>query len=152
MTMNLTKNQYKFDPKRLANETSDAYSADSFNSWVEVARVLARCGFNVWEAEAILRSKWTRWCRDEFGEGDGKPNTANTLVKYLIKYNFKPGCKDVVELVMDTFGEEHNLELNEDGVPCRRGSMPGNPTGGTILVPLGTPLCCDPTSETYWSM
>lgn len=25
-------------------------------------------------------------------------------------------------------------------------------TGKEIEIPLGTPLCCDPSSETYWSM
>lgn len=148
----LTKHQYRFNPVTLARDTEDAYSADCFTSWVEVARVLARRGFNVWEAEAILRSKWTRWCRDQFGEGAGKPNTSGTLAKYLDHNGYEPGHKEVVELVMGTFGEEHELELNENGVPCRRGTMPGNPDGGTILVPLGTPSCCDPTTETYWSL
>jgi len=25
-------------------------------------------------------------------------------------------------------------------------------TGTEIEIPVGTPLCCDPSSETYWSM
>jgi hypothetical protein len=60
---------------------------------------------------------------------------------------------------MDTFNgsignaPDLKLELNADGVPCHRGTMPGNyDPKKTILVPVGTPLACDPTSETYWSM
>lgn len=25
-------------------------------------------------------------------------------------------------------------------------------SGAEIAIPVGTPLCCDPSSETYWSM
>ena len=45
MSKNLLKHQYKFDPNRLAGDTSDAYSSGSFTNWVEVVRVLARRGF-----------------------------------------------------------------------------------------------------------
>lgn len=156
--MNLTAGQYKFNPKSLAADTKDAYSADSFSSWVSVARLLAKRGFNRFEAEAILRSKLTRWCRDEFGSNRGL-QFASTLDKYLTKYKVTPGCKEVNELVMGTFNgsignaPDLKLELNGQGVPCQRGTMPGNyHPNKTILVPLGTPLACDPTSETYWSM
>ncbi len=150
--------KYRFDPAEMAKKTGGpylgggAYSADSYNSWPAVCRLLAQRGFNAYEAEAILRSKITRWARDEFGEGCGKPNTSGTLAKYLDKYKIKPSCDEVNELVFETFKDELGLELNDKGQPCHRGTMPGNPKGGTILVPLGTPLCCDPTSETYWSM
>jgi hypothetical protein len=152
--MNLTVGQYKFNPKTVARETEGAYSAGSFTSWVMVARVLAKRGFNRYEAEAILRSKITRWCR-----GNKHPAPSTDLSKYLDENNVTPGCKEVVSLVMGTFDgsvegcPDLKLELNDKGVPCTRGTMPGNyDPKKTILVPLGTPLCCDPTSETYWSM
>ena len=149
--MNLTKYQWKFRPETVARETEDAYSAASFTSWVGVARVLAKRGFNSWEAEAIMRSKLTRWCRDQFAKTS--PASPTTLAKYLDKYNVTPRCKEVNDLVMGTFGKEHKLELNEEGIPCHRGTMPGNyDPKKTILVPVGTPACCDPTTETYWSM
>lgn len=150
--MNLTVGQYKFNPKTLIREVAeDVYSAGSFNSWVAVARVLAKRGFNSWEAEAILRFKLTRWCRDVYAKSFPAPST--TLAKYLDNNNITPGCKEVNDLVMSTFGKEQNLELNKDGVPCRRGTMPGNyDPKKTILVPLGTPRSCDPTQELYWSM
>ncbi len=140
---------YKFNPNQLAKETSDAYSAASYTSWNSVCLLLAQRGFNRWEAEAILRSKWTRWARDMWDK-PSKP-TSSALAAYLDMYGLVPGHPKVNELVMDTFGVELNLELNEHGRPCRRGSMPGNPAGVTVLVPLGTPPICDPTSETYWS-
>lgn len=156
--MNLTFGQYKFNVAGVAAGTRTAYSAGAFSSWTSVVRLLAKRGFNRYEAEAILRSKITRWCRDEFGSERGL-QFASTLGKYLDKYNVTPGCKEVNELVMGTFNgsignaPDLNLELNEEGVPCQRGTMPGNyDPNKTILVPLGTPLSLDPTSETYWSM
>lgn len=143
--------RYKFDPVKMAKDTANAYSAGAYTSWTSVCRLLAVRGFNEWEAEAILRSKWTRWARDLW-ESPSKP-TATALANYLDKHKIKPRGKAVSGLVMEAFGEEYKLELNEDGVPCTRGTMPGNyHPNKTILVPLGTPLCCDPTSETYWSM
>ena len=144
------KSNYKFDPVKLAKQTSDAYSSESYTSWTSCARLLASRGFNVWEAEAILRSKITRWARDMWNK-NSKP-TSGALAAYLDQYGLVPGHKEINDLVMGTFGEEFKLELNDVGVPCQRGYMPGNPNGGTILVALGTPLSCDPTSETYWSM
>ena len=35
MSKNLLKHQYKFDPNRLAGDTSDAYSSGSFTNWVD---------------------------------------------------------------------------------------------------------------------
>lgn len=147
-TMNF---RYKFDPAGMAKDTADAYSAGSYTNWTNVCRLLATRGFNRWEAEAILRSKWTRWARDMWNKNT-KP-TATALANYLDKYGYKPRHPEVNQLVMESFGKELGLEADEKGVPCLRGTMPGNyHPNKTILVPLGTPLCCDPTSETYWSM
>ena len=143
---------YNFDPKKLANETKDAYSAPMFNSWANVVRILAKRGFNRFEAEAILRSKITRWCRNTFDTNSGKKASSTCLSKYLDCNEITPGCEEVNVLVMDTFGEKYDLELNDRGQPCRRGRMPGNPEAGTTLVPLGTSACCNPHTEQYWSM
>lgn len=144
------KHSYKFDPKELAEKTENAYSAGGYTSWTACARLLAERGFNVFEAEAILRSKITRLARDMWPKS-GTP-TSGALANYLDTYNVKPGCAEANELVYEIFKDELKLELNDKGEPCRRGSMPGNPTGGTILVPLGTPASCDPTTELYWTM
>ena len=54
----------------LAAKTSDAYSADAFGPirWVQAAKMLLDYGLSEKQAEDVLRSKWTRWCRDHFGE------------------------------------------------------------------------------------
>lgn len=139
---------YRFNPAQMAKDTSDAYSADGYTSWNSVCLLLAQRGFNSYEAEAILRSKWTRWARDAWNKKT-KP-TATALANFLDNGNITPRCSQVNELVMETFGDELGLEANEQGVPCQRGNVVvGN---ATILVPLGTPNCCNPCTETYWSM
>lgn len=144
----MSKKYYKhFDPAILAADTNDTYSARYYTSWVNVCRLLEKRGFNRFEAEAFLRSKHVRWARDEFG-GTRTP-TANTVAKYLDKHNYKSGCKELNELVLGTFPQ---FEPNVEGVPCERGTMPGNPTAGETLVPVGTPTSCNPHSELYWSM
>jgi hypothetical protein len=143
----MMKTHYKFNPSTLAEETGNAYSADRYNSWKSLATLLADRNFNAWEAEAILRSKWTRWAADKFHTGSRKPSSS-CLGKYLDHYGYTTRHPEVNRLVLETFDE---LVADENGVPCREGTMPGNPEGGRIKVPVGTPLSCDPTSETYWS-
>lgn len=61
---------YDMTAVKLAAKTSDAYSADCFGpvEWVKAAEMLLDYGLTEEQAEAVLRSKWTRWCRDSFGE------------------------------------------------------------------------------------
>ena len=144
-----------FDARKMAETTPDAFSAGAFNSWVRVCRTLDEMGFNCYEAEAILRSKWMRICRDErpdlcYTSGSGKGKYNSTCIEtYLSSHGYIPRSTAVNALVLASFDE---LVANAEGVPCRKGMMPGNPEGGEILVPAGTSLSCDPTSETYWSM
>jgi len=91
----------KFDPVALAAKTSDAYSADSYTNWTACARLLARLGYDEREAEAILRSKWTRWARDAWDK-PGTP-TSIALRDFLVKYGYHPGHAEVKELVDQTF-------------------------------------------------
>jgi hypothetical protein len=53
----------------IAAKTADAYSADCFGpvEWVKAAKMLLDYGLTEQQTEAVLRSKWTRWCRDNFG-------------------------------------------------------------------------------------
>lgn len=55
----------------VAKRCADAYSADRYASWSEVARILLKMGFTEAEAEAVMRSKITRWAADsaEFSLG-----------------------------------------------------------------------------------
>jgi hypothetical protein len=142
---------YKFDPKKLAKETANIPAAGFFTSWNRVVRLLAERHFNIWEAEALIKSNVLKLAVK--GVSATKVATSGTLASYFDNHGIAPGSKFVNDLVMKTFAKEYDLELNEKGQPCRRGTMPGNyHPNRTILVPLGTPACCDPTSETYWSM
>jgi hypothetical protein len=68
----------------LAEKTKDAYSAYAFeadNEWSKAAQMLLDREYSEIEAERILRSKFTRWCRDSFSAHDeGK---AEYLAKFL---------------------------------------------------------------------
>jgi len=133
-----------FNVKNLARETADLPLAKRFKSWRFAVRALDELNFNAWEAEAVL----------EYANATLVENglTAGDLKRWLAEQEIAHHSPLVNRLVMVKFGKEYTLELNELGIPCRRGSMPGNPQAGTILVPLGTPASCDPTTETYWSM
>lgn len=140
----------QFNPTRLADETRDASSSTSFTSWTQVARLLADFGYNATEAEAILRSDWPAKAIAEFGKHGGRKQESSTVVfKYLDRHGLKSGSPKVNELVLASFPE---LVADDEGFPCHEGTCPGNPAAGKIKVRVGTPLSCDPTSETYWSM
>ena len=73
----------KFDPAALATRTSDAYSAPAFGAdeWERTAAMLADRGFTARQAEEIMRSVLTRWCRDHYADDyEGK---ADYLARYL---------------------------------------------------------------------
>jgi len=54
----------------LAAKTADAHSADAFGPvrWVEASQMLVDLGLTDEQIKGVLRSKWTRWCRDHFSE------------------------------------------------------------------------------------
>lgn len=72
--------------RELAEKTKDAYSADAFGEaeWKKAAKMLLKRGYSPAQAEGILRSKWTRWCRDAYSDaGEGK-------AKYLEQFLDEP--------------------------------------------------------------
>lgn len=80
----------RFDPAAVAAATADAYSAGSFEEgeWEAAAAMLADRGYSAAQAEWILRSKLTRWCRDAFSvDGWGR---AEHLAQYLDRYGDSP--------------------------------------------------------------
>lgn len=134
-----------FNVKNLARDTADLPLAKRFKSWRFAIRALDELNFNLWEAEAVLAYANATIRKSGLTAGD--------LKRWLADRGIVHQSTFVNNLVMAKFGKEYDLELNEKGQPCRRGTMPGNyHPNKTILVPLGTPACCDPTSETYWSM
>ena len=142
---------YNFNPAHLLERTKDLPVAAKFSSWRNVVRTVAELKFNIYEAEAIAYSALLDNAIKHWKKA-GKP-TSGAVVAYFKDRGIVPGCGAVNWLVMDRFGKKYNLELNDKGQPCRRGTMPGNYSPDrTILVPLGTPACCDPSSETYWRM
>lgn len=87
----------------VAARTQDAYSFDAFGEaeWAKAATMLLQRGMTEREAEAVLRSKHTRWSRDNAGKYEG---TAEELGAYLDRYAITP--KALAELVAETFAEE----------------------------------------------
>lgn len=83
----------------LAERTSDAYSFDAYASWTGVARALLSLGYSEREAEAIMRSKHTRWAADSVSKSSNVPTSA--LRDYLVKYPISP--KALASLVAETF-------------------------------------------------
>jgi len=66
----------------LAHSTADAYSADRYGAmrWEACAFMLLSRGMTVAEAEAVLRSKWTRWAADQ--AKSGRPS-AKALAEFI---------------------------------------------------------------------
>lgn len=66
----------------IANQCSDAYSADRYGSWMSVARELLKLGWKPIEVEAFMRSKHVRWAGDVSGKDYGKVSGKDVL-RYL---------------------------------------------------------------------
>lgn len=103
----------------LAAKTADAYSAARYASWPACAAYLLRAGFSEREAEAILRSKHTRWAADESRARYGRVS-ARDLQRYLERqadpahfrtdagYRLRtlaPGSRAVRVLIAETFDD-----------------------------------------------
>lgn len=94
----------KYQAFAVARRCMDAYSADAYRRWSAVALLLLREGFTEREAEAIMRSKWTRWARDaseknyRYGEYPAK-----ILVPMLPQLR-----KEAARLANETFGTSDN--------------------------------------------
>ena len=76
----------------LAERTEDAYSANRYGSWQEVARRLLRMGFSEAEAEAVMRSKITRWAADASNARYGKV-PAKVVEDYILNDEARRGYR-----------------------------------------------------------
>lgn len=76
--------------KRIAEATADAYSHDAFGDreWLRSTHMLIDMGYTDEEVEAILRSKWTRWARDEEGTYKG---SCRMLRRFILQHADRPG-------------------------------------------------------------
>lgn len=80
------------------------YSEDRYCSWPAVAQGLLDGGYSPVEAEAIMRSKWTRWAADCSDAAYGQASFAD--LEKLIESSprhFSPTA--VAELVAQTLSE-----------------------------------------------
>lgn len=113
MTKTTTTPTLKQRAADLAEKTSDAYSADAFgNSWTATCAMLLRRGYTEREAEAILRSKWTRWARDMDSKYEGNSKTLERFLDHRPAAGrpsmFKSDAdlaRQVAELVAETFAD-----------------------------------------------
>lgn len=84
--------------RHLAKATANAYSAAAFgDEWAKAADMLLGRGYTEREAEAILRSKHTRWCREDY-EG-----SAAELARYIDRYPDQFSKAALAKLVKETF-------------------------------------------------
>jgi coproporphyrinogen III oxidase-like Fe-S oxidoreductase len=128
----------------MESATSTAAQRDEANNfWTRIDQHLRRAGFNRYEVEAILDSDLPNQCREEL---NGRTISAGSLKKFLVAHGHVSNSSSVNALVLTTFPE---LVANEHGEPCR--ATTNLMSGQKILVPIGTPISCDPSSETYWS-
>ncbi len=92
--------------KLLAEKTSDSYSYDRYKNWGAVVLMLLRKGYSEIEAEAILRSKWTRWaCDKDTGRGC---RYGHHTSKALERFIDGATQAEIDELVIGTFGALEN--------------------------------------------
>ena len=91
-----------WDSAALAEKTSDCYSFDRYSNWVAVLKMLRRRGFTEREAEAIVRSKWTRWAGDCSTNRYGR-FTSSDLARFLDSMGERLP-REVEKLVVGTFG------------------------------------------------
>lgn len=74
----------KMQAAALAERSKDAWSVKRYASWSAVAEALLRRGYTPIAAEAILRSKLTRWAADARAR-HGRASAAD-LLRYLDRF------------------------------------------------------------------
>ena len=138
--------------EKLVEATKNVPAAKFYNSWTAVVQWLDRKGFNAWEIEAILKSDLLKFAVLDFGHPKSK-NSHKHTTGYIGLYFNKKGivhhCPQVNALVLQANPE---FKGNEQGIPCEEGTCPGGSDGVKTLVPVGTSACCNPHTETYWSL
>ena len=89
--------------REIADRAADSYSRDRYNNWVAVASGLLKMGLDDLQAEAVMRSKWTRWAADEQGRPYG--HATHSCVTNFVKRELKRNPKAVINLTTETFGQ-----------------------------------------------
>ena len=95
--------------RQVAAACNDAYSADAYRSWPAVAQRLLDRGYTARQAEAIMRSKWTRWARDavDYPVRDGR-YPSRIVIDFITSQRGGQGyaIEDIRQLTQETFGVE----------------------------------------------
>jgi hypothetical protein len=91
--------------RTVAAACEDAYSFDRYRSWPAVSEAFLKAGLDPLQAEAMMRSKHTRWAADASNRAYGRA-TSTDITKYITKYITN---LDVVarHICKETFGVTH---------------------------------------------
>lgn len=144
--MNLTTRQITAIETATASNKASVY----YNSWNSLVRYMAKAGYNETEIETILSSDVPLKAVKTNGNIKSKNSHRHTcghLRLFLEASALLPRSKGVNVMVAKN---NPDLVLNDAGVLCHNTTSAMN--GARILVPVGTPRSCDPSSELYWSM
>lgn len=88
--------------QEVTTRTANAYSFDTYKNWRACTLALANMGFDAREAEAILRSKYTRWAGDRSDNQYGE-YTSSDLVRFLKSHPDLVTPQAIAQLVAETF-------------------------------------------------
>jgi hypothetical protein len=90
--------------QRVADRTKDAWSVERYGAlrWRACAKMLLARGFTEREAEAILRSKWTRWAADNSKHPYGYTTSAD-LSRYIDTMTVAVRKRELARIVEETF-------------------------------------------------
>jgi hypothetical protein len=96
----MTGAEFQAAVEALAAKTEDAYSFDRYASWKACCAMLLRRGYTAEQAEAVLRSKWTRWAADASKQIFGRA-TSKDLSHWMLAQKDLQG--QVEKLTKETF-------------------------------------------------
>ena len=114
------------DRAQAMGENVGGYSADRYRSWASVAYHLLKMGLDEREAEAVMRSKWTRWAADADDKHRYGYHPGHIIVDYLWDGDTTPEdvAQEIGELVEGTFGTTYTREEAADLVARIRSNRP----------------------------
>lgn len=108
------------DRAQALGEACGGYSKDRYRSWTSVAYALLEMGLNEQEAEAVMRSKWTRWAADHDEHHRYGYHPGYIIADYLWGDGLNRGgtsvadlAEEIVELVVGTEGLTATYDRDE---------------------------------------
>jgi hypothetical protein len=89
--------------RTVAAACEDAYSFDRYRSWPAVAEAFLKEGLDPLQAEAMMRSKHTRWAADSSDKPYGQATGAD-VTRYLRMHYRKSVLLEGRTMCRETFG------------------------------------------------